>query len=180
MANLRQARRHFSIIMAVLLAIDVRAADVLLPPLAGAGAARQKEFDSVRRQVQAKMKVVIPPDQVQSRVEEARKQIDNFYKDRLPTGSSALTGELGKLAGSSGVKLDSAQYDELDSDLPGLRHLRISANVTGDYLQEVRFINSVERSKMFFIINTINLAEQQAGVVRLGVTLETYMKGGAE
>lgn len=180
MANLRQARRHIFIILAVLLAVDVLAAAVLLTPLAGAGAARQREFDKVRRDVQAKMKVVIPPDQVQVRVDEARKQIDAFYKDRLASGSSALTSELGKLAAGSGVRLDSARYEEMESDLPGLRHLRISANVTGDYLQEVKFINSVERSRMFFIIDNVNLAEQTGGVVRLGVTLETYLKSEAE
>lgn len=180
MANLRQARRHIFIILAVLLVVDVLAAIVLITPLAGASAARLQEFDNVHRQVQAKMKVVIPPDQVQVRVDEARKQIDAFYKDRLASGSSALTSELGMLAGSSGVKLTSAHYEEMDSDLPGLRHIRIGANVTGDYLQEVKFINSVERSKMFFIVDNIGLAEQQAGVVRLGVTLETYMKGAAE
>jgi type IV pilus assembly protein PilO len=180
MANLRQARRHIFVILAVLLALDVLAAVVLLTPLAGASAARQQEFDNVRRQVQAKMKVVIPPDQVQVRVDEARKQIDAFYKDRLASGSSALTSELGKLAAGSGVKLNSAHYEEMDSDLPGLRHLRITANVTGDYLQEVKFINSVERSKMFFIVDNVNLAEQQAGVVRLGVTLESYLRSEAE
>lgn len=180
MANLRQARRHVFIILAVLVGLDLVAAVVLLSPLASAGAARQAEFDAVRRQVQAKMKVVIPPDQVQVRVDEARKQIDTFYKERWASGTSALTTELGKMAVGSGVKLDSAHYEELDSDLPGLRRLRITANVTGDYLQEVKFINSVERSRMFFIVDNINLAEQQAGVVRLGVSLETYMKGEAE
>lgn len=180
MANLRQARRNVFTILALLLAVDVVAAVVLLTPLAGGSAARQREFQDLRRQVQAKMRVVIPPDQVQVRVDEARRQIDTFYKDRLPPGSSALSGELGKLATASGVKLNSAQYQEFDSDLPGLRRLQISANVTGDYLQEVKFINSVERSKMFFIIDSVNLAEQTGGVVRLGVILETFLKSEAQ
>jgi Tfp pilus assembly protein PilO len=180
MANLRQAQ-HIAIgILIALLVVDVAAALVLLTPLAGSGATRQREFDSVRQQVHAKMKVVIPPDQVQDRVEFARKQIGAFYKDRLATGSSALTAELGKLAGGSGVRLNSARYEELDSDLPGVRHVRISADISGDYVQEVKFINAVERARMFFIINNVALAEQQGGAVRLTVTLETYLKSEAE
>ena len=137
---------------------------MLLTPIAGAGAARRQEFDAVRRQLQQKMQVVIPPDQVQSRVDEARTQIDAFYKDRLAGGASALSAELGKLAASSGVRLNSAHYPELESDLPGLTHVRIDANITGDYVAAVKFINGVERDKMFFIVDSVNLAEQQAGI----------------
>jgi Tfp pilus assembly protein PilO len=180
MANLRQARRRMIVVLGVFLAVDVACAAIMLTPLGGAYRVRQREFDTVRKQFQTKKNIVVPPDQMQQRVEEARKQIDAFYQDRLAGGSAALTAELGRLAASSGVSLNSAKYDELDSDLPGLRHLHIEANVTGDYLQEVKFINSVERDKMFFIIDSVSLGEQQAGTVRLQVGLETYLKGEAE
>src|SRR5512143_2601627 len=112
MANLRQARRRVYVVLGVLLAIDIAAAIVLLTPLAGSGRARQQEFDAIRRQLQQKMQVVIPPDQVQSRVDQARTQIDAFYKDRLAGGAAALTAELGKLAAASGVRLNSARYNQ--------------------------------------------------------------------
>jgi type IV pilus assembly protein PilO len=177
MANLRRARRTIYVVIGVLLAIDIAAAVVLLTPIAGSGAARKRDFDDVRRLLQQKMQVVIPPDQVQSRVDEARKQIDGFYKDRIAGGASALSAELGKVANASGVRLNSAHYQELDSDLPGVTHVRIDANITGDYVAAVKFINAVERDKMFFIVDGVNFGEQQAGSVRLAVALETYMKG---
>jgi hypothetical protein len=180
MANLRQARHRIYIILGVLLAVDIAAAVVLLTPIAGVGAKRQQEFDAVRRQVQHKLQVVIPPDQVQTRVNEARTQIEGFFKDRLAPSASALSSELGKLATSNGVRLNSARYSELDSDLPGLTHVRIDANITGDYLAAVKFINAAERDRMFFIINDVGLTEQQGGSVGLGVSLETYLKSGAE
>ena len=126
------------------------------------------------------MQVVIPPDQVQSRVDQARAQIDAFYKDRLPGGASALSAELGKLAAASGVRLNSAHYVELESDLPGLVQVRVNANISGDYVAAVKFINAVERDKMFFIVDQVNLGEQQGGTVRLAVGVETYLKGAAE
>jgi type IV pilus assembly protein PilO len=184
MANLRQARRRIYIILGVLLAVDLAAAAILLTPIAGAS--RPQEFDAVRRQLQHKLQVVIPPDQVQTRVNEARTQIDGFLKDRLAPSASALSSELGKLATSNAVRLNSAKYSELESDLPGLTHVRIEANITGDYLAAVKFINAVERDKMFFIINNVSLTEHQAGgagqggTVGLGVNLETYLKSGAE
>jgi type IV pilus assembly protein PilO len=180
MANLRHARRRIAIILGVLLAVDIAAAVVMFTPVAGGSAKRQQEFDTIRRQVQQKLQVVIPPDQVQDRINQARTQIDGFFKDRLAPSASALSGELGKLATSNGVRLGSAKYAELDSDLPGFTHVRIDANITGDYLAIVKFINALERDKMFFIIDNVALSEQQGGIVGLSVKLETYLKSGAE
>ena len=180
MANLRQARRRIYVVLGVLLAVDIAAVIVLLTPIAGSGAARHQEFAAVRRQLKQKMQLVIPPDQVQSRVDQARAQIDAFYKDRLASGASALSTELGRLAAASNVRLNSARYSELDSDLPGLIHIRVDASISGDYVATVKFINAVERDKMFFIVDQVNLGEQQGGTVRLAVGLETYVKGAAE
>ena len=172
--------RRFLTRSARFVAADIAAAVVLLTPIAGSGAARQQEFDAVRRQFKQKMQVVIPPDQVQSRVDQARTQIDAFYKDRLAGGASALSTELGKLAAASGVRLNSARYVELESDLPGLVHVRVDASISGDYVATVKFINAVERDKMFFIVDQVNLGEQQSGTVRLAVGVETYVKGAAQ
>ncbi len=180
MANIRQARRRVYVILLVFLVIDIAAAAILFTPLAGSGTARQKEFDTLRGQVKDKMKTVIPPDQVQSRVNTAREQIADFYKQRIPSEASAISSELGKLAADNRVHMSSARYDEVDPDIPGLTRLHISASITGNYLQAVKFINSVERSRMFFVIDSVSLAEEQAGNVRLAVTLETYLRGAAE
>lgn len=180
MANLRQARRRLFVVLGVLLVVDFAAALVLLTPIAGSSAARQQEFAAVRRQLKQKMQLVVPPDQVQTRVDQARAQIDVFYKDRMAGGASALSTELGKLASSSSVRMNSVRYAELDSDLPGLIHVSVEANISGDYVAAVKFINAVERDKMFFIVERVSLGEQQGGNVRLAVGLETYMKGGAE
>jgi type IV pilus assembly protein PilO len=153
---------------------------VLFTPLVGSGAARQKEFDALRHQVQHQLQTVVPPEQIQTRVEEARTQINTFYQERLTTGAAAVSNELGKLASSNGVRLTAARYKELDSDLPGLSHVSIDAQIAGDYLAAVKFVNAVERDKMFFIVDNVNLGEQQGGQVRLAVIMETYFKSAAE
>lgn len=180
MANLRRARQRIYVVLGVFLAIDIAAALVLFTPLVGSGAARHKEFDALRHQVQQKMQTVVPPEQIQNRVDEARTQIGAFYQERLTTGAAAVSNELGKLASSNGVRLNAAKYKELDSDLPGLSHVSIDADIAGDYLAAVKFVNAVERDKMLFIVDKVSLGEQQGGLVRLAVTLETYFKSAAE
>jgi hypothetical protein len=40
----------------------------------------------------------------------------------------------------------------------------------------VRFINSLERDPLFFIIDSVELGGEQGGVVKLQLKLETYQK----
>ena len=51
--------------------------------------------------------------------------------------------------------------------------------MNGDYLQLVRFINSLERDQMFFLVDSVQLGGEQAGMVKLQMKLETYLKTGA-
>jgi type IV pilus assembly protein PilO len=178
MANLRVARRNLYAIAAILIVVDVIALIILLSPVGAISAAKQDEFQQLRQEVQAKTRKVVPPDQVQQRVDEARKQIAQFIQERVPAQASDFSVELGKLASDAGVRLGSVRYEELDSEVPGLRRFRISATVSGEYVQEVKFINALERSKHFYVINSVNLGEQQQGAVRLGLNVDTYLKEG--
>lgn len=176
MANLRAARRNLYAIAAILIVVDIIALIILLSPVGAASADKQWEFDQLRQSVRMKAKTVVPPDQVQQRIEEARKQIVQFEKDRIPVQASAISIELGRLASEAGVKLSTVRYEEVDSDVPDLREYRITALISGDYLQEIKFINAVERSKQFYVIDSVNLGEQQQDAVRLLITLDTYMR----
>jgi type IV pilus assembly protein PilO len=81
------------------------------------------------------------------------------------------------VASEYGVHLASVKYDDKDAPVPGLRKLDMEIALSGDYLQEVKFINALERNKMFFLIDGIALGEQQ-GQVRLQLKLETYLRNG--
>ncbi len=175
MANLRAARRNLYAIAAILIVVDIIALVILLSP-ASANAEKEQEFQQLRQQVQSKARTVVPPDQVQQRVDEARKQIAQFERARIPGQPSELTIELGKLASEAGVRLGAAHYVEVDSDVPDLRQYQISATIAGDYVQAVKFINSLERSRHFYVIDSVNLGEQQQGSVRLGITLDAYLR----
>ena len=176
MANLRAARRNLYAIAIILIVVDIAALMILLSPVGAISATKQEEFKALRTEVQSKTRNVVPPDQVQQRVDEARKQIAQFVQERVPAQSSEMSIELGKLASAAGVRLGTVRYDPMDSDIPGLLRYRITATITGDYLQEVKFINALERSKHFFVIGSVNLGEQQQGAVRLGINADTYLR----
>jgi hypothetical protein len=101
-----------------------------------------------------------------------------FYSHRFPAEYSDVSEELGKVAGDTNVHLSGIKYEEKPAPVEDLRKLYIEIALSGDYLQEVKFINGLERDKMFFLIDGIALGEQQ-GNVRLQLKLETYLRAGA-
>lgn len=60
-----------------------------------------------------------------------------------------------------------------------MTEVRIDATLSGDYRPLVQFINSIERDKLFFVINTLTLTGQQTGVVNLRLGMKTYEQGAA-
>ena len=78
-----------------------------------------------------------PLKNVDKKIAVASQQVDEFYKNRLPTQDSAIYDELGKVAKQSGVKIGQIRSKGKDSDAVGLRPVEIQADFSGDYLQLV-------------------------------------------
>jgi len=177
--GVRETQRKLKIAVAVLAVIDVVAVGILLSPLVGSARARQEQQEQLWRELQMKTREVEPLQNVDQKIVTAREQIDSFYKTRLPSENSAISEELGKLASQTGVKIGQVRYKPGDPEPVGLRPIEIQADFAGDYLQLVRFINGLERDPLFFIIDSVQLGGEQAGVVKLQMKLETYLKTGA-
>ncbi len=120
-----------------------------------------------------------PLEGLDEKLEQATKDADKFYKQRLPFANSEVAGELGALAKKQGVKLIRVQYAYVPV-LPGtageLTEARMDASLSGDYRPLVLFVNSLERDKMFFLITGVTLTGQQSGTVGLRVRLTTYLR----
>ena len=179
MPDLRHTRQKVKIAMAAMAAVDVIAIAVFFSPLVGSQSARQDQLHDLWRELQQKTREVEPLRGLDTKVPMARKQIDQFYKDRLPAEGSAISENIGKLASQAGVKISSVRYEEKDPEALGVRRVQIEADMSGDYLQLVRFINSLERDQMFFLVDGVQLGGEQGGVVKLQMKMETYLKTGA-
>jgi hypothetical protein len=110
------------------------------------------------------------------RVADSTKGADHFYDGRVPGADSAILAELGTLEQKANVRLSRVQT----AFAPALRdvtEVRMDASVSGDYTSVMRFINSVERDKMFFVIDGLTLTGQQGGLVNLRLKMTTYLRG---
>lgn len=177
MPPLRRKRNAFLTAIAMLAVIDLAAGVFLLSPWGRSRQGLEEEYSSLRAEWQKKSAEVAPLTGMDEKLALARKEIPAFYTMRLPGRSSQISEELGKLAGQNSVKISEVKYEAKDAEIPGLQRLNINASATGDYLQIVKFINSLERDKLFFILDGISLVEQQGGLVRLQLQVETYVRG---
>jgi hypothetical protein len=109
------------------------------------------------------------------KVVEARKQVQEFYSKRIPPNYSTISLRIGELEVSSGVRLSRMQYTQ---GPPGsdLTEITLDTGISGEYPQIMRFINSLERDKTFFVIRAMALTGQQGGLVNLRLRVSTWLR----
>jgi len=178
MASIREVRKALVPVLIGLVVIALACVAYLLSPAGRSRAARQRDLDALQAQLAAKRQDVLPTRGMDGKLKQASSDITGFYKDRFPTQYSTVSDELGKLAAQSGVQIAAVKYDDKDAPVEGLRQLNMEVSLSGSYLQEVKFINALERDNLFFVVDGVTLGEQQ-GNVRLQLKLETYLRSGA-
>jgi type IV pilus assembly protein PilO len=178
MPDLRTAERKIKIALAALALVSVAAVAVLFSPLVGSQRNRHQEMDALWKELQQKTRQVEPLRGMDKKIVVARQEINQFYKERLPSQDSAISEALGRVASRTGVSIGHIKYSMKDPEPVGLTPVQVEADFSGNYLQLVRFINSLERDQLFFIVNSVQLGGDKAGVVRLQMKLQTFLKTG--
>jgi hypothetical protein len=109
------------------------------------------------------------------KVDLSRTKADEFYAARFPAAYSTISSAVNDLATKNSVRLTNLAYSPRPA-LPGLIELRLDASLSGEYAPLMHFINGLERSKTFFLINGLTLTGQQGGLVNLRLRLITYLR----
>jgi type IV pilus assembly protein PilO len=109
------------------------------------------------------------------RVQASRQQIQDFYQKRIPQNYSSFTTRIGDLQVKSGVRLSRVQ-DTQGPPGSDLTEISMDAGISGAYPDIMRFVNSIERDPMFFVIQTMQLTGQQGGMVNLRLRVSTWMR----
>jgi Tfp pilus assembly protein PilO len=179
MADLAPTRKRLTTAFVVLAVVDLLCIAALFSPLVGSEKARLDELDQLRVQLRQKQQQVDRVGDIDKKIVLADKQIDTFYKERLPGRDSAISANLGQLASESGVQLAQVKYTPDDKPQAGLRTVEIEADLSGQYPQLARFLNALERSSLFLIVDSVELGGEQQNTVRLHMQLRTFLKTGA-
>jgi Tfp pilus assembly protein PilO len=107
------------------------------------------------------------------------KQWDEFFTVHFhPAGAgySAISEDLGDLSRSAGLRSDSISFHQHSPDARGLVQVDISTAIEGDYDSLIQFLNKLEHSDNFYVLDSLALASSSAGKLRLNVQLRTYFR----
>lgn len=109
------------------------------------------------------------------RVAKTREQLEDFYQKRIPPNYSSIDARIVELQVAAPVRLTRVQYTQGAAG-PGLTEITMDASISGEYPAIMRFVNSLERDPMFFIIRAMALTGQQGGQVNLRLRVSTWLR----
>ena len=107
------------------------------------------------------------------------KQWDEFFTTHFrPAGAgySAVSEDLGQLSHSAGLRTDTISFHQHAPDVRGLMEIEIATAVEGDYESLVNFLDKLEHSDHFYVLDGLSLASSNAGKIRLNIQLRTYFR----
>jgi len=108
-------------------------------------------------------------------VEKTRKQMKQFFDDRIPASYSAIATSMTNLEVKSGVRLSRVQYTQ-GKPTEYLTPISMNAAISGDYPSIMHFVNGIERAKTFYIIDEMTLTGEQNGLVSLRIRVSTWLR----
>ena len=143
----------------------------------------QDEYSKQRFRIADQQKQMKIMNQRLGALQKAESDLKVLYDQVLiqkKIGVTAIRQELQELAGSLTVERAGVKYDYDPLPDYGLRHFTLSVPVEGAYRDIRRFINDIERSQYFLILDRVDLStERQAEAgenVLLNFQLSTYLR----
>jgi Tfp pilus assembly protein PilO len=129
----------------------------------GLSASQQLEsLKALRDEAKGKREAVARLKKIEATLGESSRLGDQFYESRfLPaeTGFGTIMEELEKLSVATGVHKGSVSYGVQDiKNRPDLEGVAIDTTVEGEYSKIVRFVNQLEQSHLFLIVDSLGIS----------------------
>jgi Tfp pilus assembly protein PilO len=170
---------HFVRFLLAVLAINLAIWIFLVLPKQDRIARLQDSYAQLRTQAAADQKNVRELQARLKHLQQAQQDLKTIYSSLLVPRSRGVTEirlELETLANDLQVKRRDFTYDYTDLKDFNLQQFTLSVPVEGNYRNIRRFINSIERSEHFLILDRVDLSsEKKADVLNLDFMLSTYL-----
>ncbi len=178
-------RRAILIVLALLLVADVGLA-IYSWELSSSPHTSQKVFDEQAIKLGLLNNDIRSAQYIKDNMPATRKDCEKFEQS-LPaasTGSSSITGELDEIAKKAGLQIVTQTYRQKEIPNRGMSEVTIEATVNGNYGSVVRFVNGLQRSQRFYVVDGLQLAtdaqtQSANGPIRVGLHVRTYFREGA-
>jgi Tfp pilus assembly protein PilO len=170
---------HFVRIMLLVLGLNLAVWAFLVLPKQDRIARLQDSYAQLRKQAASDQKEVRELQARLKHLQQAQQDLKTIYSTLLiprTRGVTAIRLELESLANDLQVQRRDFTYDYTDLEDLNLQQFTLSVPVEGNYRNIRRFINSIERSEHFLILDRVDLSsEKKADVLNLDFVLSTYL-----
>ncbi|HWG59206.1 MAG TPA: type 4a pilus biogenesis protein PilO [Candidatus Acidoferrales bacterium] len=122
---------------------------------------------------------VLRGQRIRASMPQAGKECDRFYREAFldpGTAYSEIESDLDQIAEKSGLRMGAIQFKQKDVKDRDVTELTIGAQVDGNYSSVIQFINGLERSKKFYLLQDLELQSAQGGGIRLALQLRTFFR----
>jgi Tfp pilus assembly protein PilO len=180
-AAIKDPRVVMRAIIGVLLAANLVAAILAFKPFGGSAEDLRREQGDLRRRLTVMQQHLADTKRMVEKAEAARRDGDNFignyFTDRR-TMNSTVIGELERTAQEAGIKLrqDSLELNPIEGS-DTLQMMSITVAYEGPYGGLTKFVDLLDKSPRFLIIESMQTSPQQSGqLLTVSVKLDTFVK----
>lgn len=108
------------------------------------------------------------------------KDFDKFEHD-LPAASSAsstISAELSAVSKKAGVQLQGITFKDKEIAGRNITERGMDATISGDYTNVVKFLNGLQQSPNYYVVDSLELGSEPASpnVIRVSVHMRTFLR----
>jgi Tfp pilus assembly protein PilO len=176
--DVREASGVIFAVLGVLILVNIAVSVVVVRPKV-AKYRQLTDLTSPQLQVvKTREKEVVKKEDYRKSLEKARDEMKRLAGDVLSTRQRRMIGvqlEITKVARSFGISSERVQYENQPVDDGALERFGSVVPLTGSYADLRKFIQAVESSDNFLVIERVALGSGKSGnVLDLNITLATY------
>src|SRR3954453_10659234 len=181
--NVKDPRILMRGIIGLLLAANLAAAVVAIKPFGGSADDLRREQQMLTAQLTRAQQQLAGSKRLVDKVEQARSEgdhfLDKYFTDTQTTAAMILT-ELNTTAREAGIKMGQAQFNR--ENIEGsetLQMLTTNVGFEGNYMNLTKFVNLLDKSGRFMIIENMQAAapQQQAGqALNVSLKIDTFVQ----
>ena len=176
----KDPRVAMRVVLGVLLLANLVTATIAFKPFGGGADDLRRDRDMLRQQL-AQLKLQVAKNRkLVEKIETARSQGDQFLKKYFTQRrvvTSTIQGELVQIAKDAGITYQPTTWNiEAIEGSDTLAMMTINAGCQGTYAALSKFVNLVDKSPRFLIIESMVAAPQQTGqVLNVTVKVDTFV-----
>ncbi|MGH9745341.1 MAG: GspMb/PilO family protein [Candidatus Acidiferrales bacterium] len=119
-------------------------------------------------------------EKIKASLPQVGKDCDGFYRDSfLPAsaGYSAIVADLGDITHKAGLRTSGVSFQQKELKDHGVTQISMKTTVEGDYPAIIQFINALERSKNFYLLDNLSLDSGGSSPgIKLNLDLRTFFR----